>query len=105
MCLCSLFLQLTASRKIIAFGGNGFIGTACINRLINSGDEIVVVSRGNWYFDSDKIIKPNVKQIKCNRKEDLSKFVLIISYHLRCYDLVYSFKNNLFFFFLDAATY
>lgn len=72
-CFCLIFIQSSFCKKFIAFGGNGFIGTACISRLINSGDEIAVVSRGNWYFDSDKIIKPNVRQIKCNRREDLSK--------------------------------
>ncbi|CAD5122269.1 DgyrCDS10712 [Dimorphilus gyrociliatus] len=57
----------------VTFGGNGFIGTACISKLIDSDHKIVIVSRGNWYFDSDNIIKPNVRQIKCNRREELSR--------------------------------
>ena len=51
-----------SGRKILVFGGNGFIGSEAVRRLLDKGDEITIVNRGNWYFDSDQRIKPFVKE-------------------------------------------
>lgn len=51
-----------SGRKILVFGGNGFIGSEAVRRLLDKGDEITIVNRGNWYFDSDERIKPFVKE-------------------------------------------
>ena len=57
-------------RKILVFGGNGFIGSETVRRLIDRGDEITIVNRGNWYFDSEARIKPFVSaHFKCNRDQ------------------------------------
>ena len=55
-------------RKILVFGGNGFIGSETVRRLLDRGDQITIVNRGNWYFDSEERIKPYVSaHFKCNR--------------------------------------
>ena len=55
-------------RKILVFGGNGFIGSETVSRLLKRGDKITIVNRGNWYFDSEERIKPFVHaHFKCNR--------------------------------------
>lgn len=58
----------SSGRKILVFGGNGFIGSETVRRLLDKGDEITIVNRGNWYFDSDERIKPFVKaHFRCDR--------------------------------------
>ncbi|XP_068670447.1 uncharacterized protein [Montipora foliosa] len=61
-------LRCETSRKVLVFGGNGFIGSETVSRLLKRGDEITMVNRGNWYFDSEERIKPFVSaHFKCNR--------------------------------------
>ena len=58
----------SSGRKILVFGGNGFIGSETVRRLLDKGDEITIVNRGNWYFDSSERIKPFVKaHFLCDR--------------------------------------
>ncbi|XP_078376896.1 uncharacterized protein LOC144660177 [Oculina patagonica] len=58
----------SSGRKILVFGGNGFIGSETVRRLLDRGDEITIVNRGNWYFDSEERIKPFVKaHLRCDR--------------------------------------
>ena len=58
----------SSGRRILVFGGNGFIGSETVRRLIDRGDEITMVNRGNWYFDSEERIKPFVSaHFICNR--------------------------------------
>ena len=58
----------SSGRKILVFGGNGFIGSETVRRLLDRGDQITIVNRGNWYFDSEERIKPFVSaHFKCNR--------------------------------------
>lgn len=60
----------SSGRKILVFGGNGFIGSETVRRLLDKGDEITIVNRGNWYFDSEERIKPFVSEhFKCNRDQ------------------------------------
>ena len=59
---------LPNGRKILVFGGNGFIGSEAVSRLLKRGDKLTIVNRGNWYFDSEERIKPFVyAHFKCNR--------------------------------------
>lgn len=61
-------MRCETSRKVLVFGGNGFIGSEAVSRLLKRGDEITMVNRGNWYFDSEERIKPFVSaHFKCNR--------------------------------------
>ena len=58
----------SSGRRILVFGGNGFIGSETVRRLLDKGDEITIVNRGNWYFDSEERIKPFVSEhFRCNR--------------------------------------
>jgi len=60
--------ERSSGRKILVFGGNGFIGSETVRRLLDRGDQITIVNRGNWYFDSEERIKPYVSaHFKCNR--------------------------------------
>lgn len=62
-----------SSKTILALGGNGQLGAACMERLIEKGDNLMVVNRGNWYWDTDKTIRPFVKLIKCDRRKSLGE--------------------------------
>ena len=63
----------TGALRILVFGGNGFIGSATVTRLISAGHEVVTVNRGNWYWDSGFVIKPYVTQITCDRLYKLER--------------------------------
>ena len=52
------------SRTILVFGGNGFIGAATVTRLLNAGHSVTLVNRGNWYWDSETLIKPFVRHLR-----------------------------------------
>lgn len=58
----------SSGRKILVFGGNGFIGSETVRRLLDKEDEITIVNRGNWYFDSEERVKPFVSaHFRCDR--------------------------------------
>lgn len=60
------------AKRILIFGGNGFIGSEAVYRLIGRGDYVTMLNRGNWYFDSEERIKPFVKDhFKCDREQVL----------------------------------
>ncbi|XP_060077209.1 uncharacterized protein LOC132556783 [Ylistrum balloti] len=67
-------------KNILVLGGNGFIGAATSERLIARGDNLVLVNRGNWYWDSKSTVKPFVIHLTCDRQrqlrhcEDLRRF-------------------------------
>ncbi|ODN03479.1 Trifunctional UDP-glucose 4,6-dehydratase/UDP-4-keto-6-deoxy-D-glucose 3,5-epimerase/UDP-4-keto-L-rhamnose-reductase RHM3 [Orchesella cincta] len=60
-------------KNVLAFGGNGFIGSEVLNQLFADPDQyykVALVSRGNWYFDSETRIKPHLaKRIICDRED------------------------------------
>ncbi|XP_029638835.1 uncharacterized protein LOC115213970 [Octopus sinensis] len=70
--------------SILVFGGNGFIGSATVSRLLKIDHSITVINRGNWYWDSDVLIKPYVRHLKCDRMQSL----------YNCQDLVNFFKTS-----------
>ncbi|XP_078606661.1 uncharacterized protein LOC144879258 [Branchiostoma floridae x Branchiostoma japonicum] len=57
-------------RRILVFGGNGFIGAATVEKLIQQGrNDVTIVNRGNWYWDSATRVKPHVQQVVCDRQK------------------------------------
>lgn len=61
------------TKRILVFGGNGFIGSETVQRLIERGDSVTMVNRGNSYFDSEERIKPRVTDhFKCDREQMLT---------------------------------
>lgn len=71
--LCSLVLWTNADdvKRVLVFGGNGLIGAASVNKLLEYGHDLTLVTRGNWYWDTDDNIKPRVKHLKCDRMKSL----------------------------------
>ena len=63
----------TPTTKLLLLGGNGLLGSAAVSAILNSagssGFEVTLLSRGNWYWDTEKLIKPFVHHIKCTRGE------------------------------------
>jgi nucleoside-diphosphate-sugar epimerase len=55
-------------RRVLVFGGNGFIGAETVELLVQLGDDVTIVNRGNWYWDSKLRIAPRVDVISCDRK-------------------------------------
>ncbi|CAF1466315.1 unnamed protein product, partial [Adineta steineri] len=55
----------TTKRKILVFGGNGFLGGETVVELLATNTfDITVINRGNWNdYDSSIRIRPFVKAI------------------------------------------
>ncbi|OWF36591.1 hypothetical protein KP79_PYT03083 [Mizuhopecten yessoensis] len=70
-----LLLQCTtgSAKTIFVLGGNGLLGSAFMERVIEKRDNLVVVNRGNWYWDTSELILPFVTPIQCNRRNSLGK--------------------------------
>ena len=61
-------LGLESKLKVLSFGGNGNIGSAVLKSMIDIGTyDIVMVTRGNWHWDSEERMGPHVQTIKCDR--------------------------------------
>ncbi len=60
-------------RRILLFGGNGFLGASTAEKFIEAGDNVTIVNRGNWYWDSRDRINPHVDVIHCDREQDLGE--------------------------------
>lgn len=63
----------TETSKILVLGGNGMLGSATVRSLLNQtavNYDITIVNRGNWYWDTEKIIKPYVKHVACERGDN-----------------------------------
>jgi len=69
--LAATFVNIFGEEKrlnVLSFGGNGNIGSAVLNRMIDSGlYNIVMSTRGSWHWDSEDRIGPFVTVVKCNR--------------------------------------
>ena len=59
-------------RNILVFGGNGLLGATVVEKLLDVGDHVTIVNRGNWYWDSQTRILPHVTHIKCDRTREVS---------------------------------
>lgn len=58
-------------KRVLVFGGNGLIGAASVDRMLEQGHELTLVTRGNWYWDTEETIKPRVNHVKCDRMKKL----------------------------------
>jgi len=48
------------------------LGSATVERLVRLGDDVTIVSRGNWYWDSFQRIRPFVRVLSCDRKNNIT---------------------------------
>jgi len=74
-----IFLGLTSGHdlyegtRFIVFGGNGFMGTRLVERLLEKGGvkEILILNRGSRYWDAEERVfnSPLVTHINCDRDE------------------------------------
>ncbi|XP_057306164.1 uncharacterized protein LOC130644534 [Hydractinia symbiolongicarpus] len=58
--------------NVLLLGGNGLLGSAVTQMLLRVKDvkyNITILNRGNWYWDTENIIKPFVNHIKCSRED------------------------------------
>lgn len=57
--------------NILMLGGNGMLGSATVQSILGQlGDvNLTLLSRGNWYWDTEDLIKPYVTHVKCYRGE------------------------------------
>lgn len=84
----------TPVRRVLMFGGNGFIGSATAEKLLTAGHTVVTVNRGNWYWDSYFVVRPFVTHIKCDRLLPLDRCTQLVE-HLRTngsFDVVVDFS-------------
>jgi len=58
-------------KNVLVFGGNGFMGAALVGKLIERGDNLTLVNRGNWYWDSGTTIRPLITHVRCDRQMSL----------------------------------
>lgn len=56
------------------------MGSATVEKLIQLEYYIVIVNRGNWYWDSATKIKPHVQHVKCDRMRPLQKCSELLDY-------------------------
>ena len=71
-------------RKLLVFGGNGFIGGETMVELLalNTFD-ITIINRGNWEnYDSNIRIQPFVKTINIDRCELKIYIACLISFYI-----------------------
>ncbi|KAK3100686.1 hypothetical protein FSP39_023814 [Pinctada imbricata] len=57
--------------NVLVFGGNGFMGATTVHLLLERGDHVTLINRGNWYWDSGSRIKPSVRHLSCDRMKSL----------------------------------
>lgn len=55
--------------NLLVFGGNGFIGSATVSRILNLNmhESIILVNRQSYYWDFGDRIWPFVRNVKCDR--------------------------------------
>ena len=58
------------TRKGLVFGGSDFLGCNCVSRLVERGDQLVVVNQEHSHWDNDDI-KDKVQHFKCTRSGEL----------------------------------
>ncbi|XP_052792287.1 uncharacterized protein LOC128226451 [Mya arenaria] len=60
-------------KTILVFGGNGMLGASTVERLIQENHTLVLVNRGNWYWDTGKSVRPHVRHLQCDRMQSLQR--------------------------------
>ena len=54
-------------RRVLLLGGNGMIGSAVAEQLLEEGHHVTAVNRGNWNWGTDVTIKKRLRFIYCDR--------------------------------------
>jgi len=67
------------SRRVLVFGGNGFLGASSVERLLQRGHRVAIVNRGNWYWDTETRILPHVQAISCDRNNGVQSCQELVS--------------------------
>lgn len=90
ICLCVLFAIDVASSdndsdkpNVLVFGGNGFIGSTAIDKMLQEYPDasITIVNRHNWYWDSEKRIKPRVELVLyCDRQNNITDCKALVEF-------------------------
>ncbi|KAK2167971.1 hypothetical protein NP493_1248g02019 [Ridgeia piscesae] len=83
-------------RRVLVFGGNGFLGSATVERLIETGNDVTVVNRGNLYWDVKERIFPKVRSIICDREQNFSSCSDLASFvdSVTLFDVVIDFSAS-----------
>lgn len=79
------------SQRYLVLGGNGFMGSALVTRLLSPGKHVTILNRGNWYFDSRSRVEPFVKRVLCDRSNIYACDELVNS--TQYYDAVIDFTS------------
>ena len=66
-------------RRVLVFGGNGFLGASSVQRLLERKQTVTIVNRGNWYWDVDTRILPHVHSISCDRDNGVHSCAELVS--------------------------
>ena len=76
------------------FGGNGFLGSATVEKLLESGDDLTMVNRGHLYWDVEGRIFPKVRNIVCDREQNVSTCSQLTSFvgNTSTFDVVIDFR-------------
>lgn len=87
-------VQDAKSRRVLVFGGNGFLGSATVERLVEAGDDVTMVNRGNSYWDAKERIFPKVRSIVCDREQNISSCGDLTSFvdNISLFDVVIDFS-------------
>ena len=80
--------------NILMLGGNGMLGSATVQSiLVQLGDvNLTLLSRGNWYWDTEDLIKPYVTHVKCYRGEGFQD-KCAIAFNGVVYDTIIDFSS------------
>ncbi|XP_076332751.1 uncharacterized protein LOC143237408 [Tachypleus tridentatus] len=75
-----LFYKVECLQKnILVFGGNGFIGSDCVN-VLKKEHKITLVNRGTPYWDAEKRVLPYVTLVSCDRNAGLENCAKFMQY-------------------------
>ena len=60
----------TSTQQILILGGNGFIGSSLVAKLLSiKSYNVTILNRGRYYFDSKTRIDPHVRRMICDRTD------------------------------------
>lgn len=79
--------------NILMLGGNGMLGSATVQSILGQLDvNLTLLSRGNWYWDTEDLIKPYVTHVKCYRGEGFQD-ECAIAFNGVVYDTIIDFSS------------